>query len=517
MKIITHLHFYQPHNQQEDILHRIVNESYRPLISGLLDISRTKLVVNISGVLTRLLMERGYEDVVQGMIKMYEQGKLEFTGSAMYHALLPLLPKEEVVRQISQNDIINKEYFGKDVYNPVGFFSPEMAVNNDLIKIISEEGYKWIGVPKLSHPGGEPEYFTLYRDKETGMKLFFRNKRVSALILSAVEHTAEGVVRETQDLHDKDKYWYLAMDAETFGHHRVGHEKLLFDIVQNDFFEPVFAGEMTENKQNLPVQDVTIRPSTWTNEEQDFWLDDERTQRTSSKSFILWNDPSNPIHKVQRELTNYVIRLVNDYDRKDGKEWKEARKKLDPAISSDQYWWASAKPWWSLEMIEQGAYDLKNVIETLYDKDSKEVRKVNEYYRKILDIAFKWQREGTIRKKHVEASGTYLKKPFKERTPAGWFNVIIVDLEAEMLSAAEEKNYEKAIKWRDAIYKIEQGSDIYDILHVVDEFWSGRKIMFNKPLNEKSWDELSDFIKGYLKDIKTEEDFENWKKQSKLN
>jgi len=37
-----------------------------------------------------------------------------------------------------------------------------------------------------------------------------------------------------------------------------------------------------------------------------------------------------------------------------------------------------------------------------------------------------------------------------------------------MFEAAKRKNFEKAIFWRDAIFKLETKKDIYDAIHAVD-------------------------------------------------
>src|SRR3989304_558431 len=70
-----------------------------------------------------------------------------------------------------------------------------------------------------------------------------------------------------------------------------------------------------------------------------------------------WDDPDNEIHKMQWELTELAIKAVRD-----SKDPGKAREMLDRAIHSDQFWWASARPWWSLEMIERGAVELKEAV-----------------------------------------------------------------------------------------------------------------------------------------------------------
>jgi hypothetical protein len=508
MKIANLLHFYQPPYQQADILNRVVHECYKPLIEGFLSCPKVKVVVNITGVLTQMLMENGYEDVIFAMTRLAEQGQLEFTGSAIYHAFLPLLSEDEIVRQVEQNNELNRKYFG-NLYAPTGFFSPEMAVNDKVLKIANKVGCEWIAAPEVAHPSGFASPDKFYKDENSDLFVFFRNKRVSVLMLSAIVRDAAGLVEETQDIHDQ-KYWFTVMDAETFGHHRIGHDKFLFDIMKNDFFEPVTVSELIA-AGDLEIESTKIRPSTWTNEEQDFWLDKEHTQKTSDRSFILWRDPENPIHKLQWELVNFALETVNNYKDKSTEQWEKARADLDMALASDQFWWASAKPWWSLEMIEQGAFSVKTVISDVGDEE--QLKKADELYRKILDQAFEWQRTGYIRKRHLENSSTFMKKPFKKRTPAEWYNQMVLEFEDEMKSAAEKQEFEKSVKWRDALLKLKQGTDIYDVLHVVDELWNARNIPSVKPFLEHDWQEFSEFVKDHFEDVGNEEAFKKWKQE----
>ena len=74
-----------------------------------------------------------------------------------------------------------------------------------------------------------------------------------------------------------------------------------------------------------------------------------RTQRLSiGPAFLRWNNKDNAIQGYQWELANMAINIVN----RDEKQ--KTRELLDSALHSDQFWWSSARPWWSLEMIERG-------------------------------------------------------------------------------------------------------------------------------------------------------------------
>ncbi len=102
------LHIYQPSDQSDEILERVANESYRPLIKGFLNIPRMKINLNISGALTELLVKKGYKDIIEGIRQLAETGRLEFTESAKYHPLLSFLSREEIIRQINKNNQTNK-------------------------------------------------------------------------------------------------------------------------------------------------------------------------------------------------------------------------------------------------------------------------------------------------------------------------------------------------------------------------------------------------------------------------
>src|SRR3990167_10941147 len=98
MKWAHFLHIYQPSAQHPGILEKIVNESYRPLLRGFYKIGETKITLNINSVLTELLFENGFRDVVEDIAQLVEMGKIELVGSAKFHPFLPLIPESEVIR-----------------------------------------------------------------------------------------------------------------------------------------------------------------------------------------------------------------------------------------------------------------------------------------------------------------------------------------------------------------------------------------------------------------------------------
>src|SRR4030042_1122037 len=99
MKWLLFLHFYQPFNQQEEILNAIVNQSYTPLFNIFSSVEDCSLTVNVSGALLEVLDKFKLYNIIDNIRKLVSEGKLELTGSAKYHAFLPLISEDEVIRQ----------------------------------------------------------------------------------------------------------------------------------------------------------------------------------------------------------------------------------------------------------------------------------------------------------------------------------------------------------------------------------------------------------------------------------
>ena len=83
------LHFYQPPTQLPEVLHKICNESYRPLIEVFSKHPNARATININGVLTEMLWYHVYGDIIDGLVKLAEKGQIEFVGSGKYHPILP--------------------------------------------------------------------------------------------------------------------------------------------------------------------------------------------------------------------------------------------------------------------------------------------------------------------------------------------------------------------------------------------------------------------------------------------
>ena len=480
---VNFLHIYQPSDQSKNILEMVVNESYRPLFKGLLNTPGAKINLNINGGLTELLAKNGYQDVIEDIKQLAKKKKLEFTESAKYHALLPFLDREEIIYQIQENHFINRKYFGS-VYHPVAFFPPEMAYSKKVAEIVAELGYALVLLDEIAFDGGKnpPAYDTLFRVKGTkNLIAVFRGRRVSNCIMSGIVRTKKEFLDLLKDDIKKPIYLYTAMDGETFGHHRPGLEKSLFKILSSETLKQIFISELPQyfqaEKETEPVQ------STWATTKEEV---EKHIQ------FYPWKNPQNKVHQLQWKFFHYLLGLSHHKVLS-----APTKNKLYKAMASDQFFWASGEPWWSIEMIEKGAWIMLETLKSLSPIKKSQITQGEEYYKNIISTAFWWQRSGKIEKK-AELYKEETRIPFKKRTlekgKPEVYQAFIEMMRRKMWQATKKKNFERAILWRDAIWKLETKNDIYDTIHAVD--------LLRSEVSDKKLRMLMDRYKEKYKKIK---------------
>lgn len=462
MRWASFLHLYQPANQQEDILQAVVAQSYRPVLFGIKNNSRVRLTLNVNGALLELFDKHGYRDLIDVMRQLMQEDRLELTGCAKYHAFLPLLEQKEVIRQITLNEETIKFFLG-DSYKAKGFFPPEMGYTEELAPIISEMGFEWIILDEIAFCGEveKVDYSKIYKIKNTNLLAFFRQRRLSNLIMSAVVRSSRSLSSAMKQDVKGEKYLITAMDGETFGHHRPGLEKMLLDL----FAAPQFGLIKVSDIPKYFTETLEVNPlkSTWAASPQDI---------KNHLEFLSWCDPENIIHQWQWAFFRLVLDEVHAMD-ENNPSFPAARAAVDIAMASDHFWWASAKPWWSLEMIENGAFQLLEALRMIPNVSPEKFSKAQDLYEKIISTAFGWQRSGRIRKNAL-AQKEILRIPFLDRTVGaggaeeGVFSAFVDMMKTLEKKAARSGEYEKAILWRDAIYKLENKLDIYDAMSAID-------------------------------------------------
>ncbi len=404
------LHFYQPPTQFHNVLEKICKESYQPLLEVLRQNPHARLTVNINASLTELLCEHGHEHIFDGFRELAQRGQIEFAGSAKYHPIMPLIPRDEMVRQIRLNWQTNHHHLG-DVYRPRGFFPPEMCYSRDVLEPILDSGHKWFVMSGVGCPANWP-MDVIYQVSLNGEKtaVIFRDDILSNKI-SFQQITAEGFLKHVQELRGRRENCYVvtAMDAETYGHHIKDWEKLFLAQVYEEL-EPskhqplplkqaqvlaeqhrgLLASEtMTKEVHMVCVSELLelfplaniIEPkaSSWSSSGQDL---------ASNNPYPLWDSPGNEIHRLQWQHLNICIGMVKKAkacaDTDAARDYANiARGLLDRALHSDQFWWASRRPWWEINLINKGLLEQEETLLNAYkaikssrlDKEKKE-----EYY-----------------------------------------------------------------------------------------------------------------------------------------
>lgn len=384
------LHFYQPPVQIPEILRKVVDESYRPLIDVFRQQPHARASVNINGVLTEMLHQSGYDDVIDGLRDLAEAGQIEFVGSAKYHAILPLIPEQEMRRQIRRNHLVNRHFFG-DAYQPRGFFPPEMCFDRAILDPVLDMGHEWVIVSGVACPAPWPTDVVHHTQSAQGSDaaIVFRDDVLSNRISfqdvdgrSFVRH-----LRESHPDHEGDMYIITAMDAETFGHHIENWDQLFLaeayeavlpsyeaisqarplarttrtlladeDATPGDHIVPATISEVIGR---FPTgESVEPVPSSWSTTHEDL---------ARGVPYPLWEAPNNYIHKLQWEHIEIALALVTRAVQAadsavTSRHAGIARGLMDAALHSCQFWWASRRPHWDVNMILRGLDQQSDVV-----------------------------------------------------------------------------------------------------------------------------------------------------------
>ncbi|MCX6783652.1 MAG: UvrB/UvrC motif-containing protein [candidate division WWE3 bacterium] len=498
------LHFYQPPTQKQYWVDRVTNECYRRIVTELLNNPEAKLTLNVNAVLCDLWSQYGHQDVIDGLKILVQRGQVELVGSAKFHPLLPKISKEEITRQVHLNEEGLFKYFGvlpptsrhsgldpessksdqselldsgsgagmtsKTAPRLRGFFPPEMAYDRYVAEVVASLGYEWIIAEELSYSQhlGQVKYDRIYNVSDVGsLQIFFRDRNFSYHVLSGQLGTPALFLQALGERRNDGSYLLTAMDGETFGHHRPGMEKLLFEIYKDPEIKSVTISELPTlypKRESTPTF-----PSTWALMEKDI---------PRGVPFNRWDEPTNEIHQLQWELTRLATSVIPAPEPESSKQITNNKKQsagvtgfrvkpgmtsrelLDRALHSDQYWWASATPWWSLEMIERGAMELLATVKAAKEEGLCGQDKVDEaqdlYYR-ILTTGFAWQRSGKVdemSKAEDEAVRMSTDQGLPS-IPGSELDKMIATIKVELNSVVAHEEYERAIQLRDRIKELE--------------------------------------------------------------
>jgi len=355
---VNFLHIYQPPNQNKYVFEKVTDESYRKIVKFLNLYKNVAITMNVSGSLLEQLQFYEKDDVIQGIRNAAEDGKVELTGSAMFHPILPLLNKYEIVRQIELNNKISKKFFG-DVYNPEGFFIPEMCYSKKVAEIVKSMGFEWIILDEISFNGrlDSIDCSVVYEIEDIKLKVLFRERRISN---SFVPKSVFGMNKKNPN---SKIVAVTATDGELYGHHHLNIEKCLDVIFSDRSIQSVKISDYIGRFESF--QNVDPVNSCWESSENDL---------KEGVPYCFWKDPKNKLHGLIWKLAKFSIRQVEN--RKDDKNYYIARDFLDRGLASCTFWSASGRKsyvWkniiWNPDMIETGALNLVRSVRSLRELD----------------------------------------------------------------------------------------------------------------------------------------------------
>lgn len=371
---VNFLHIYQPPGQFPEILDKVARESYAEIIRLATRYRRFYFTLNISASLTEQLAERGYKKIIEGLLRLASRGQIEFTGTAAYHPILPLLPDKEIIHQIKKNNEINKKYFG-EYYKPAGFYLPEMAYGPRVVKIIKRAGFKWIILDEkqVKHSVDNRKKYVI---NNTGLEVIFRERKLSKTfppqtLLSRLDKAQEDIVAVS------------ATDGELYGFWHKDYDKLLDRLISKRQVKILKVSDFLFERKGRTA--VSPYRSSWES------LPDELE---AGVPFRLWQDPKNKLHKKLWQMAKLAIRIVNTHAKDPNYYW--ARWHLDRGLVSCTFWWCSkSKPspfcpvTWNPDEIEKGVIQLVRAIRSLEKLSPKTKIQAEKNYLELQKII--WQ------------------------------------------------------------------------------------------------------------------------------
>ena len=305
VRLVIHGHFYQPPRENpwteevaaepsaapfHDWNQRIVAECYRPngwarvldehgRVRDIVN-NYTHLSFNVGPTLLSWL-ETHRTDVYERILEADREG-----GGAMAqaynHPILPLSNERDIRTQIRWGIADFEQRFGR---RPTGLWLPETAVNDDVLRILIEEGVgftilapnqavavrafdedEWTDVSDGSIATGPPHRWFHPEDRDRSIDLVFYDGPISHdLAFGLTGLSSYELVRRVVDAAVDGTPVVVATDGETFGHHHKFADRALAYAFTH---EAPTAGVRVLNTVELveevpPTHEVRIRESAW--------------------------------------------------------------------------------------------------------------------------------------------------------------------------------------------------------------------------------------------------------------
>jgi alpha-amylase/alpha-mannosidase (GH57 family) len=320
------LHIYQPPVQDEYWVRRIAQECYIPLFRVLSENPDVHVTLNISGVLLLHFSRLQMSEMFELIDRTKAAGNVEFTGSAAYHPIMPMLTAEECIRQIESNERIMQDTAG--IHSIAGFFLPEMCYSRAVADVIAHKGYRWVVLDEI----GRRDTCSAAQITGTPLYAIFRSRGLSNALNTYAVHVDD--IFKARDA--ESPVWITATDGEIYGHHKKNFWQI-FNEIKNAGIKTQTVSEFLN--QRKVGNAVDVRACSWASTEEEL---------RDGIPYGRWYNRYNELHQIQWAITAIARKRVNA----SGNE--EPREMLDRALFSCQYYWANPGILWYPGMIMKG-------------------------------------------------------------------------------------------------------------------------------------------------------------------
>lgn len=327
--LVFGLHLYQPPNQKPDILKKITEESYLPLINLILSHPKAFFAVDIArSAVENLRKQDSGIYFIEKLKTAVGLKKISPVNTAAYHPILPLLPEKEIIRQAALNEEIHKDLFQKFYQKPDGFFPPEMAFSQKLLSIFKNLGYCWTitaDTPFVCFHKKEPPFDWIPRQKNVA--IFLRSNlwsnRVAFDPLSG-KNFIQALKKNLQGwFKGKRGYLIIWMDWETFGHHRPNFIETFLVPFLDNLGQEINLASPADLLERYSQKEVIVPPGSWSTSAEDFG---------NKNYWPLWKNPNIEFHKFWWELAGIILKI------KENIKDKRKLEVFDKALYSCQTW-----------------------------------------------------------------------------------------------------------------------------------------------------------------------------------
>lgn len=234
-------HYYYDDFANDDIVSRIAERSYIPMVETLLQMINEngkafKCAISITGTAVEQLQQY-VPEFIDLLKKLADTGCVEFLSETYSHSLASLQDNEEFVRQVKAHDAMIYNLFGQ---KPKVIRNTELIYDDDIASLIASMGFKAAITEGAKHILGWKSSNYLYSSENAPkLKLLLRNNDFTSDITRNFANTdwteypltADKYINWIEQLPEGEQVINLFMGMETFGEF-LPRETGIFDFMR---------------------------------------------------------------------------------------------------------------------------------------------------------------------------------------------------------------------------------------------------------------------------------------------